>query len=157
MNKIQPRLNELYQFLEKENLIYNQSDFARKIGYDSSTVAIYMNGKRKISKNFIDRILAAFPMISPKWLFNGRGEILQPGDEKEKTSLSEPVVNYEKREIDADALESITNLSRSIILQGQSIVKQSESLLMQNEHIKTLLRMLEGNPPYDDGKKKSAV
>lgn len=51
---------------------YNKSEFARRLGMGPRTVNDYLNRSRKISFEFIDRIVSTFE-VDANWLLTGKG------------------------------------------------------------------------------------
>lgn len=144
MSKINIRLNEVIKYLFERKIIHNQQHLAEILNVHPTTLSQYVRGNRKINQDFVSKLIENFPQISGEWFVFSKGDMIQPGDETEKISVSEPIVNYQKREIDADVLETIKNFSKSFV--------------MQNEHISSLIRIVEKyQSAGDDGKKKSAV
>jgi hypothetical protein len=70
----------LSEILKRENI--NPNQLAAKIGI-SRTQPVYdiLNGKiKKISENYAEKIIAAFPLYEKRWLLTGEGEMLKRGD-----------------------------------------------------------------------------
>ena len=65
-------LDRIKQILEDEGL--QSSSFADKIGVSRGTISHILNGRNDPSKDTIDKILKAFPDISPAWLWSGTGQ-----------------------------------------------------------------------------------
>ncbi len=70
------QLNELRDKLIDMRLVYNNTDFAQRIGKARSYVSEALNGRRAITEQFILSISDAFPEISKDWLLTGEGEML---------------------------------------------------------------------------------
>lgn len=61
----------------------NETELAKKVGIAQRTVNNYMNGKRKISFDFIIKIVTIFD-LDANWLITGEGEMYK----KEMESIS---------------------------------------------------------------------
>lgn len=70
------RLNTCIEFLISNRRIYNASDLAKILGKQRSYISELLNGKRKVSEQFVHSFCSHFPDISPKWLLTGDGEML---------------------------------------------------------------------------------
>lgn len=62
------RLRAFMDYLRSHGLIYNDSDFCKKIGKNSSMVSEYVRGKRTITHAFVNTICTAFPILDDRWL-----------------------------------------------------------------------------------------
>lgn len=54
----------------------SENKFATEIGMKSQTLNTYTSGKRGVSYEVVDKILAKFPSISAEWLLRGIGNML---------------------------------------------------------------------------------
>ena len=54
----------------------SENKFATEIGMKSQTLNTYTSGKRGVSYEVVDKILAKFPSISAEWLMRGIGNML---------------------------------------------------------------------------------
>lgn len=53
------------------------TEFADKVGIQRSGLSHIMSGRNKASLDFVRKVLAAFPEISPDWLIQGKGSLLR--------------------------------------------------------------------------------
>lgn len=61
----------------RENLCKNRSNLlAEKLGISPQVLSNIISGKRGVGKKTADRILVAFPEISPLWLYKDEGPML---------------------------------------------------------------------------------
>ena len=54
----------------------SENKFASEIGVNTQTLNNYTTGKRSVSYDVVDKILAKFPSISAEWLLRGIGNML---------------------------------------------------------------------------------
>lgn len=82
------QLNELRDKLIDMRLVYNNTDFAQRIGKARSYVSEALNGRRAITEQFVLSIGDAFPEISKDWLLTGEGTMLV-GEQEVKANAKE--------------------------------------------------------------------
>lgn len=92
------QLNELRDKLIDMRLVYNNTDFAQRIGKARSYVSEALNGRRAITEQFVLSISDAFPEISKDWLLTGEGTML----------AGEQEVKANAKELDPEALNWIS-------------------------------------------------
>lgn len=92
------QLNELRDKLIDMRLVYNNTDFAQRIGKARSYVSEALNGRRAITEQFVLSIGDAFPEISKDWLLTGEGTML----------AGEGEVKANAKELDPEALNWIS-------------------------------------------------
>lgn len=92
------QLNELRDKLIDMRLVYNNTDFAQRIGKARSYVSEALNGRRAITEQFVLSIGDAFPEISKDWLLTGEGAML----------AGESEVKANAKELDPEGLNWIT-------------------------------------------------
>lgn len=92
------QLNELRDKLIDMRLVYNNTDFAQRIGKARSYVSEALNGRRVITEQFVLSISDAFPEISKDWLLTGEGTMLS----------GESEVKANAKELDPEALNWIS-------------------------------------------------
>lgn len=73
------RLAELLVNLRESGVVYNDNDFAEKVGLCSNFLSNMKTGKKSVSKKTAERIANTFP-VNPEWLLTGVGEMLRPQD-----------------------------------------------------------------------------
>jgi len=137
MNEKSVRLLEAYKYLESEDLVYNESDFARKIKYDKATVNQYLRGKKDPSHRFIHRIVTIYHFLSEQWILYGEGEMINQNNLKDSNKMKD------KELIDSNVLETIHNLSKATFL--------------QQEHIGELIAILKSRYGLDSDKLKRGI
>ena len=69
--EINLRINKLI-----EELGYNKSSFAAKVGVSQPIITHITNGRNNPGLEVIQKILSNIPEINPDWLIMGRGEML---------------------------------------------------------------------------------
>lgn len=66
-------LERVLKIIELDNL--TMSDFAKKIGVQSSQVSHIKNGRNQVTLDFVTKILIAYPNIDSDWLLFGKGSM----------------------------------------------------------------------------------
>ena len=74
------RIKQLVKIKEGTN-----NRFAVAVGISPRTAEKMFSGKQKISLEFIEAILRAFPDVSAEWLLRGRGEMFKADSEPKNT------------------------------------------------------------------------
>ncbi len=72
------RFIDLLYVLKRQEEVYNDTDFARRVGHAKSYISEVKNGKRTLTEQFVRSIAKAFPSIDPVWLMTGEGSMLRP-------------------------------------------------------------------------------
>ena len=67
------RLSEIIEDLIRQGIVYNQTDFAQKVGKSKSFISERMNGRRTITERFAHEISKAIKQINKNYLMNGQG------------------------------------------------------------------------------------
>lgn len=57
-------------FLRRNGKIYNDADFCVKVGKNRSHISELVNGKRTLTKAFVNDVVAVFPELNAEWLLN---------------------------------------------------------------------------------------
>lgn len=65
-------MKEKLEFIRQKEQM-NASELAKKLGVEASAISHIKSGRNKPSFDFVVKILAAFPHISPDWLLLDRG------------------------------------------------------------------------------------
>lgn len=84
------QLNELRDRLIDTRAIYNNTDFANRIGKGRSYVSEALNGRRAITEQFVLSIAKGFPEVSKDWLLTGEGSMLVPKEPKGNAKMVNP-------------------------------------------------------------------
>lgn len=71
------RFAELIKLLIDKNLVYNQVDFAQRVGIGKSLVTELKKGVKTVTESMVERIVLAFPDVNEQWLLTGEGEMLK--------------------------------------------------------------------------------
>lgn len=71
------RLKSCIDYLESSRKIFNASDLAKILGKQRSYISEILNGKRKISEQFVHSFCNYFPELSPDWIMTGEGGMLK--------------------------------------------------------------------------------
>jgi len=66
----------------------NNLKFAEKMEENPNTTSNWINGKRKLGKTILDKVLEKFPEVNPTWLLTGEGNMLK--DEKSDVQFYDP-------------------------------------------------------------------
>jgi transcriptional regulator with XRE-family HTH domain len=78
--------NDIIELIIKDYGLKNQSEFCRMTGIKNSNVGQWKKGSMP-SVEFLERIMSAFPDLSPDWLITATGEM------KRKTAVEPEVVD----------------------------------------------------------------
>lgn len=117
------RIKKVIDYLIKEKIVYNQRDFAEKISENQSVLSEIVNGKRTVTKRFINKITDSFAFVSKDWLMNGTGDMIREEiNEQEKPNG-----------------ETITGINRELF---EVIKSQQEAILSQSKTIEALAKKL---------------
>lgn len=73
------RLASLLDVLTGKGRVYNQQDFANKIGKSKTQLSEMLKGKLTISEQTVHKIVSAFPDVNKDWILTGLGEIFISG------------------------------------------------------------------------------
>jgi transcriptional regulator with XRE-family HTH domain len=76
------------QFLLSEHL--TPAEFADRIGVQRSSVSHVLNGRNNPSASFIQKMIAAFPGLSTRWLLLGEGKMTEQAGNSVSSLFSEP-------------------------------------------------------------------
>ncbi|GET22549.1 helix-turn-helix domain-containing protein [Prolixibacter denitrificans] len=79
------RINE---FLLSEHL--SPAEFADRIGVQRSSVSHVLNGRNNPSASFIQKMIAAFPGLSTRWLLLGEGNMTEQSTRSGSDLFTEP-------------------------------------------------------------------
>ena len=71
------RLKSCIDYLVSSRKIFNASDLAKILGKQRSYISEILNGKRKISEQFVHSFCNYFPELSPDWIMTGEGGMLK--------------------------------------------------------------------------------
>lgn len=123
---INQRLKELIKFLIDNKKVYNQKDFADKIGKSKTQLSEMLKGTLVISERTVHAISTAFPKLNPSWLITGEGNMFAEKDEINQTK------NDMTQEKFFDALERRD--------------KQFDELLEQNSRLISVIENMTGTP-----------
>lgn len=105
--------DRLLTLMKKENL--NARQFAEQVGVQPATLSNILNGRNKPSLDVLQRIIYAFPKISPEWLFIGNGPMYRVMDgqptlfDMEEKAEEPEVVKEDITQIGRAARKSIGN------------------------------------------------
>lgn len=82
------------------------SDFALKIGVQRSSISHVLSGRNNPSLEFLQKILTAYPDISPDWLILDKGQMIrQPEGEKSSAGVKQMFKDKESIKLDISQLE----------------------------------------------------
>lgn len=90
---MQSRFKEI---LDKKKL--NSQQIAKLIGVDSSTVSLFLSGKRRPSFDVLMKLSAAIPDINMNWLLTGNGHMLSTETISESNFEYTPNINFEQED-----------------------------------------------------------
>lgn len=85
----------MINYLKKERLIFNDADFASKVGKHRSYISEVKSKKRTITEQFVIQINEVFPIISLNWLLTGEGSMLQKDELEIEEYLRQGVPVYD--------------------------------------------------------------
>jgi len=72
--------DRIVQFLVSEKI--SPAEFADKIGVQRSSMSHILNGRNHPSASFLQKMLQVYPMLNPRWLMIGDGEMNIPIPDK---------------------------------------------------------------------------
>lgn len=132
---VSQRLKSLIEFLRENEYIYNDSDFARKLGIGRSFLSDMKAGRREVTEQTVLKICELFPFVSPEWLLTGSGTmIIDIFDSEEQTSVSSPDIDD-----NADSGPSV-----SVSREAWDIIKmQAASLERKDKQLDRIIGLLE--------------
>lgn len=84
MDSVNQRLTNVIDFLKNSREIYNDADFAKRIGKSRSYVSEAKSGSRTITEQFVLLIESEFPVVNGAYILSGEGSMLKdnaPTDE----------------------------------------------------------------------------
>lgn len=70
------KLKQLIKRLVFENIVDSQSDFAKQLGYERSTISGMVNGKKPITDSFANKVSETFN-VNIDWLRMEQGEMFK--------------------------------------------------------------------------------
>lgn len=100
------RLIEIIDYLKDNDKIYNDKDFAKKIGIGRTFLSDMKNLRKEVSEQTVLKILNKFDEISRKWLLSGDGEMLNTDKNnvfvngKKNTAINNSSVNSRDKNYD---------------------------------------------------------
>ncbi len=101
---INKRLISVINYLKSNKLIYNESDFSKKLGIGKSFLSDMKAGRKEITEPTVLNICAVFPQLNKEWLLTGKGEMTK---EEECSDIQpEYVLHFTKLESALKILES---------------------------------------------------
>lgn len=92
-NAVNQRLKVFVEALKSNRKVYNQSDFASKIGKSKTQLSEMLKGTVIVSERTVHKIASAFPELNREWLLYGEGSMLNPAssaNNDSSTSASSP-------------------------------------------------------------------
>lgn len=73
---VNERVREVYFYLKKNKIVRTQKEFSDSTRSHAGDISKVLNGKLAVSNVLLERICAAYPQISLKWLQTGEGEMV---------------------------------------------------------------------------------
>lgn len=70
------RFKAFVDYLIANRIVYNYTDFSKKIGIDRAYLSQILSGKRAVSENVQEKVSGVFPALNRQWLACGKGEML---------------------------------------------------------------------------------
>ena len=114
------RLREIINGLKDQRIVYSDADFSRQVGISRSELSQMLSGKRKISKQCVNGLLALFPALNEEWLRTGEGDMLKNIESSQDNS---PVL--------ADNHSTAVNGYQNMVNSDSTIAKLIEELAAQ--------------------------
>lgn len=81
MDSVNQRLTNVIDFLKNSREIYNDADFAKRIGKSRSYVSEAKSGSRTITEQFVLLIESEFPVVNGAYILSGEGSMLKDVEE----------------------------------------------------------------------------
>ncbi len=125
MDSDNKRLEDIILFLEKNRLIKNPTDFAKKIQYDTGSITKIIEGKRGFSNGIKWKIYDAF-RISKPFLFDGIGKIDIEPAQKEIDNSNEVDKLRELVKVLKGSMKSQQTTIEGLMVQVSSLQKELE-------------------------------
>lgn len=136
--------DRITQILNSRNFFFNGnvSVFARTIGMEQTTVNNYILGKRKMSLEFICKILSACPNISADWLLRGKGEMLiSERNNMENSNNVYSIVGNNSKELIASIMMQISKKDEQLAKKDEQLAEKDEQIRRKDEQINHLFGM----------------
>jgi hypothetical protein len=92
---VEKRLFEAIRALQGKELIKDQSDLARRIGETSQDFTDIKGGKKKASREILDKFFEAFPEVNRDYVLKGTGGLFDSDIEPEDVKLQKLEGEYE--------------------------------------------------------------
>lgn len=77
------RVKYAISYLTLNGMVESQRELSKLLGYNESCFSQMLNGKKALSKKFIEKLTSEYTTLSKDWLLTGEGEMI-----KGKTSQS---------------------------------------------------------------------
>jgi len=104
MNKKLDRLNAVIELLKFQDVIHNQSDIARHLGYNRpGTISEIVNGKIPLTTKFLHAFCNYYG-VNKDYIEKGAGEVFLPGSEFSKGSVGAFIKQKMQAENESKAL-----------------------------------------------------
>lgn len=73
---VNERVRDVYFYLKKNKIVRTQKEFSDSTGSFPGDISKILNCKKAVPNVLLERICAAYPQISLKWLQAGEGEMV---------------------------------------------------------------------------------
>ena len=120
------RIKTAIAYLKGKEIIVNQNDIVKAIGYSKSTVSMALNGKEKyFTDSFIDKFASTFN-INKVWIHSGTGEMVESENGKIQPSPEE-----KKPESPSTGTNQVIQLQQKLIASQEERIKLLEKDLKE--------------------------
>lgn len=138
-----PRLNRIEKIVQE--LRTNESRVCDKAGLSMSTFSNARRLQSDLSNVSIERFLAAYPKVNPRWLLFGEGEMFLPQPAQTATT-PEPTAAAEEQaeELPTATEEQIEELRALITSQQERIIALTQTVESQQKTIAILSKVIGG-------------
>lgn len=71
------RVKYAISYLTLNGMVESQRELSKLLGYNESCFSQMLNGKKAISKKFIEKLTSEYTTLSKDWLLTGEGEMIK--------------------------------------------------------------------------------
>lgn len=121
--------DRLATIMQKEGI--NARQFAERVGIQPATMSNILNGRNNPSLDVLQRVIYAFPTISPEWMFVGNGSMYRSIDGQPtlfdmEINAKEPQQSDETaaRDISVRKENSTKNIQKVVIFYSDGTFKE---------------------------------
>jgi transcriptional regulator with XRE-family HTH domain len=91
----------------------NPEEFATRLGINRSGISHFISGRNKPSREFIEKVLRAFPSLNARWFVLGEGAPYTPSSSSPPSPLGDSAVVAGKKATAGKAAQSVASFDFS--------------------------------------------